>query len=521
MELIKKNIHMDRIKCRSNSQVTLEEDINIPDSKPDVAALIYEKGQIQIEEVKPTEDHVNIRGRLLFSVLYQTREEGQRLVCVEGKIPFEEQLYMEGARGTDAVTVKAFLEDLTVGMINSRKLSVQALFSLKAWVEELYDEEAPVDIYFEEMGSPLEYRKVKRDLAEIAIQKNDIFRIREEITLPQNYPNIFHVIWDDVTLEEVEFKPLAESISIQGDVRVFVLYEGEGEEMPIRTYETVLPFSGTVECHGCRDTMIADIGYEIGHRELEVRPDFDGEERMLGLEMVLDIAMKLYEEESVEMISDIYGVTKEVESIDRGVNLKQLLMKIGGKSKVTDRMKVKNPGARVLQLLHSEGSVQIDNQEITSEGILIEGAVAVQVMYITGDDASPYNCMKGMIPFSYTLEVPGISPSDSFKMRADAGHLQVVMIDSEEMDVKAVLDFQAVIFRNVSQRMISDIKVSELDMAKVNDLPGMVVYVVQPEDNLWNIGKRYYVPVERIKEVNELNSDEVRPGDKLLLVKGL
>lgn len=195
MELIKKNIHMDRIKCRSTSQVTLEEDINIPDSKPDVAALIYEKGQIQIEEVKPTEDHVNIRGRLLFSVLYQTREEGQKLVCVEGKIPFEEQLYMDGVQGTDAVTVKPELEDLTVGTINSRKLSVQALFTLKAWVEELYDEEAPVDIYFEESGTPLEYRKVKMELAQIAIQKNDIFRIREEIPLPQNYPNIFHIIW--------------------------------------------------------------------------------------------------------------------------------------------------------------------------------------------------------------------------------------------------------------------------------------------------------------------------------------
>ena len=70
------------------------------------------------------------------------------------------------------------------------------------------------------------------------------------------------------------------------------------------------------------------------------------------------------------------------------------------------------------------------------------------------------------------------------------------------------------------QMLISDIKVSELDMSKVSELPGMVVYVVRPEDNLWNIGKRYYVPVERIKEVNELSSDEVRAGDKLLIVKG-
>ena len=520
MELIKKNIHMDRIKCRGSSQVALEEDINIPDSKPDVTALIYEKGMIQIEEVKPTEDHVNIRGRLFFTVLYQTREEGQKLVCVEGKMPFEEQLYMEGVRGTDAVRVKAGLEDLTVGVINSRKLSVQALFNLQAAVEELYDEEAPVDIYFDETGSPLEYRKVKMDLAQVAIQKNDIFRIREEITLPQNYPNVFHIIWDSVSLEEVEFKPLAENISVQGDVRVFVLYEGEGEEMPIRSFETVIPFSGTVECHGCSDSMITDIGYEIGHRELEARPDFDGEERMLGLELVLDIAIKLYEEENIEMISDIYGVTKEVESLEKEVNLKQLLMKIGGKSKVTDRLKVKTPGARVLQLLHSEGNVQIDSQKITEDGILLEGAVALQIMYITGDDAAPYNCMKGLIPFSYTLEVPGISPADSFRMHAKVGQLQVVMIDSEEMDVKAVLDFQTAIFKNVPERLIADIRVSELDMAKINELPGMVAYVVCPEDNLWNIGKRYYVPVQRIKEVNDLTSDEVRPGDKLLIVKG-
>ncbi len=520
MELIKKNIHMDRVKCRSNNQVTLEEDINIPENKPDVSALIYEKGQVQIEEVKPTEDHVNIRGRLLFSVLYQTREEGQKLVCVEGKIPFEEQLYMEGVRATDAVSVKAMLEDLTVSMINSRKLSVQALFDLKAWVEELCDEEAPVDLFFDEGAAPMEYRKKKVDIAQVAIQKNDIFRIREEITLPQNYPNVFNIIWNSVTLEEVEMKPLKESLSMQGDLHVFVLYEGEGEEMPIRAYETVLPFNGTIECHGCSENMVTDIGYEIGHCELEVRPDFDGEERMLGLEMVLDLAIKLYEEETVEMISDIYGVTKEVECVEKEASLKQLLMKIGGKSKVTDRMKIKDSAARVMQILRSEGSVQIDSQKITEEGILVEGSVAVQVLYVTGDDAAPYNCLKGTIPFSYTLEVAGIQPMDSFKLRGDVGQLQVVMVDSEEMDVKVILEFQAIVFRNLPQNLISDIKVTDLDMAKIGDLPGMVAYIVQPGDNLWNIGKQYYVPVEKIKAVNELTGDEIRPGDKLLIVKG-
>ena len=178
MELIRKNIHMDRTKCFCNTQITREEDVNIPDVKPDVNNIIYDKAIVQIEEVKPTEDHVLVRGRLLFSVLYQSGDESQKLVLLEGKIPFDEQLYMEGVASGDAVVAKAVVEDLQVSTINSRKLSVQALLGIRAFVEELYDEEISEDIYFEE-EMPLEYRRETKEIAEIAILKNDILRIRE------------------------------------------------------------------------------------------------------------------------------------------------------------------------------------------------------------------------------------------------------------------------------------------------------------------------------------------------------
>lgn len=523
MELIKKNIHMDRIRCKASSQITLEEDMNIPDSKPDVSALIYDKGKVQIEEVKPTGDHVNVRGRLLFHILYQSREEGQQLVCVEGKIPFEEQMYLEGVRSTDSVQVTWQLEDLTVGIINSRKLSIQALLTLKASVEELYDEEMPVDLYRENTadGEPsVEYRRKAVDLTQIAIQKNDIFRVREEVALPGNYPNIFSLLWDSVKLEEVEFRPMEEKLSIQGDIRVFVLYESEGEEQTVRAFETVLPLSGTLDCHGCRDNMIADISYEIGNQELEVRPDFDGEQRMLGLELVLDIGMKMYEEDQVEILTDIYGVTKQVDTVTRECDLKKLLMKIGGKSKIGDRLRAQSGEARILQLLHSEGRVQMDTAEITAEGIGVQGNVEVQVLYVTGEDSSPYNCIKGTIPFSYTMEVKGIRPGDSYRLGAELEQLQVVMLDGEELDVKGVLSFSATIFQNVPTTVISEVIESPLDMGRLNDLPGMVAYVVKPGDNLWNIGKQYYVPVARIREINGLTGDEIKPGEKLLIVKG-
>ena len=69
MELIKKNIHMDRVRTQAVSQITLEEDMNIPDQKPDVNSLCFDRASVMIDEVKPYTDYVQVRGRLCFAVL--------------------------------------------------------------------------------------------------------------------------------------------------------------------------------------------------------------------------------------------------------------------------------------------------------------------------------------------------------------------------------------------------------------------------------------------------------------------
>jgi len=508
---------MDRIRTDAVSQVSLEDDLNIPESKPDVNALNFEKGTVVIDEVKPGTDQVNVRGRLVFTTLYHTNEDGSSLVTLEGKVPFEEKINMKGTENTDTVTVDWEIEDLSIGIINSRKLSIQSVVTLNARVEELYDEEVPIGIHGED---PVEYRKASMELAQIAIYKNDIFRIKEEVILPSNYPNIFQILWNCISLSDVEFRVAEEKISLQGDLHLFLLYEGEGEDHPIRSFETTLPISGILDCHGCREGMILDIRYRLGQQEIAIRPDLDGEERNIGLELVMDITIKLYEEEKIDVLSDIYGVTREVETQTTPSNLRRLLAKVNGKTKVTDHIRIKSGSAAILQLLHSEGMVTLEGQEITESGITLTGSLQVKVMYITGDDESPYANMESQIPYQYTLEVAGIMPEDLSKVRADVEQLQVTMLDGEEMDVKAILTFSTTVFQNLPINLIRHINVANLDTAKLSSLPGMVVYMVKPGDNLWNIGKMYYVPVEKLREMNDLSGDQLMPGQKLLIVKG-
>lgn len=515
MELIKRNIHMDRIWVQALTQFTLEDDVNIPENKPDVSGLNLEKGELVIEEIKPATDSVTVRGRLTYVALYHTMEEGSNLVVLEGKIPFEEKVNMQGASPTDTVEVDGEVEDIAFTMINSRKLNIQSLITMAARVEELYDEEAPIAIHGDEKA---EYRHMSLNLAQIAICKNDIFRLKEEVTLPSNYPNIFQILWNNISLGDVEFKVMEEKITISGDIHLFILYEGEGEDHPCRCFETTLPFSGVLECHGCREGMLPDIRYQLGQQELAVRPDFDGEERNIGLDLVLDIGIHIYEEENLEIISDVYGVSKEIHTQTHKADLRRLLSKVTGKTKVTDHVHVN--GSAVLQLLHSEGAVALEQQTTVENGILLQGSVQVKVMYITGEDDSPYGSAQAQIPYQYTLEVPDIAPEDMGKVRAEVEQIQVTMLDGEEMDVKAILCFSTVVFKSISVELITGINVSELDGNKMSSLPGMVIYMVKDGDNLWNIGKKYYVPVDSLRELNGLDSDELKVGQKLLIVKG-
>ncbi len=101
MELVKKKIHMDRISSRAGTQMVLEEDVNISDNKPDASHLLNSKGEVIMEEIRAGENVVNLRGRLVVSILYLTDTEGM-CASMEAVLPFEERVNMEGvSNGAD------------------------------------------------------------------------------------------------------------------------------------------------------------------------------------------------------------------------------------------------------------------------------------------------------------------------------------------------------------------------------------------------------------------------------------
>ena len=62
IELIKKEIHMNRQRGTAVSQLTLDDDFIVPDTMDDVSQVLLDNGEIQIESSRTQGDKVLIKG---------------------------------------------------------------------------------------------------------------------------------------------------------------------------------------------------------------------------------------------------------------------------------------------------------------------------------------------------------------------------------------------------------------------------------------------------------------------------
>lgn len=520
LELIRRNIHMNRWKNQVNTQVTLDDDFIVPDTMSDIAQVILDAGEVQLEPVKTQSERVQVRGKLEFHVLYRKEEGG--LQTLGGMIPFDETVNVPGLEEKDYVSVSWQLEDLDVGIINSRKLSIKAIVTLEVKSETLFDTEAAVELgTVQDDGADvpqIERLKRKLDVAAIALRRKDTYRVKEELTLSGSKPAIDRILWTEMRLSGVTTRPLEGRIHLEGSLQVFVVYEGEGEHAVIQWLEESIPFSGEVEMQGAAESMIPAISVRLVHRGIEEKPDYDGEMRELDVDAVMELDIRLYEEQELELLEDLYATNRELELETGSACFDQILMHNTARCKAAEKIHM-DEEQRILQICHSTGSVKLDEAEAAEGMLVLDGVLDVKLLYLTDDDRQPVQSVSEVLPFHYEAEVPGITKDSVWYLESGVEQLTAVMVGGDTAEVKAVILLDILVLQPICQPVIQQAELEPLDTRKLQQMPGIVGYLVQAEDSLWKIAKRFHTTVDNIMMTNNLTTEHVQPGDCLILVK--
>jgi len=518
MELRKENIH--RMSgtmtgagvCRTTT-FTMDDDVNVPDIKPDVKTILRENGRIRVLEKRCNAGRLHIRGILLTDVLYLS-EDGTGIYGMESELPFDEMVHLDKEDCT-GVTIRAELEDISVTMIHSRKLNVKALIAVHAVCEEIEDEV----VVTEAEGKGLFARAKDVNFTNLAAMKKDTIRLKEEVLLPASRPNISEILYREMHLAVTESRVLEDELSLKGTMNVFLVYRGNGLKETPEFFETRLPFTGRFDLSGAMPNMIEDIFSTVVQENISVRPDDDGEERVIEVEAVLELDMKLYEEKELMVLEDIYSVAGNVNLQGQQEQIPHLLLKNQSMGSFFGTYEL--PAQDISPMQISYGSCEVHMEKITpaENALHLDGMLEFKVFMITGSDERPYMGVKFYAPFHQEIEVRGWTEGCTYHVVPMVTDSSFQLYRSNEIEWKSEVNFQTIVFCNSPEYMITGAEFVPFTEEELSHRHSMIGYRSEEGDTLWSVGKRFYVSPEAVAEQNHLEGEEIAPGKMLLLIR--
>ena len=534
MQLNKIKLHSCTTFASAQSQITLDDDYNVPDYRPDIVKVLKEKGELHFDEVKAAAGAAWLKGRLVFRVLYRSDQENGKISCLKGEIPFQEKLNMDGVQEYDVIQASGEIEDLTIGVIHSRKISVRAVILLKTEEPREKEDELCVGIEADD-GCEKRYRNT--NILQLLCMKRDQCRQKSEITLPSSKPNVQEILWKSLEIRNLDTKMGQDGVKLSGEVLISVLYQEEEETDRVQWYETVIPLDCGVECDAGTE---ADIIYKVKARpasmELEVKPDYDGEERVLVLELVMNLDIRVWKEQEISMLEDVYSLKQEIIPVCTGVTLHHISVKNDSQCRLTEQMELAESQEKILQICSCEGTVHLESTELTEQGVRAEGILVTELLYITTDDQMPIGSAREIYPFEQLIEIPqqtarternkleeleALERKNKLQTELDCriSQLSAVMLDQDHVEIKAVIGLDLLAFEQEQIDNITDTREEPLDMEQLQKRPGLVGYIAKDGDSLWSIAKENHTTVEDILRDNHRTDEELRRGEKILIVK--
>ena len=140
-------------------------------------------------------------------------------------------------------------------------------------------------------------------------------------------------------------------------------------------------------------------------------------------------------------------------------------------------------------------------------------------MYITTDYQMPVGAAYKLFPFEQLIELPRTEQNVRIEQECNMVQLSAAMLDQSHAEIKASIGVNILAFAQELFEHITEVGAEPLDLELLQQLPGLVGYIVKKGDTLWNIAKEYHTTVDAIMTTNQKKSDDLQIGEKLLIVK--
>jgi len=535
MRLEKKNIHMNKIVKSETVIFFVSREERIMDADNEIENIINQKEIVTTDGVVTRENQITVNGTINYNILYYPKNS--EMVCGEEKeINFEENIKLMGINSEDNANVAMEVLSSSIKPVDGKNYIYKIQLKAYIIVEKIEDLDIATAIDTDSQGENYENNFAKensgknnvenimtkkRNIDSLAIMadKTDTFRVSEQIAVPHGKPPIGTIVWSDIRIKNQNIKTMEGSIIINGQLSVFIIYIPEMENMPEQWLEQTIDFNGQLEMSEATEDVVSYI--ELWLNNVNVQPEInqDNEMRNLSVSALLKLNVKLYKETSINVIEDVYKPGANLVPIMEPKTYQKLLVKNASRTKEVVKMKIDKTKGQLLQICNSQAEIKIENILVRDNSLKAIGKIKTCIIYISSDDRHPICCQCRESNFEHGIDAEGIEGNDEYFLNWKVEQVNANMLNADEVEIKAVIALEAIVFKKVEQNFVTEINQEPVDMEALNSAPVLKGYIVQKGDTLWKLAKENYTTIEKIMTVNNLENETIKKGDRLLIIK--
>ena len=539
--LISSKLKLVDMKQKAPIRVFIEEDILVPDVKPDMARILAITGKMKLAEKEihtgQTETNsVRLLGDLILQTLYvpEHSADGEPVISIESKIPFKSEMEMKAGPNSD-IAIVPNIESIDFTVVNERKFRVKtaAVFGVKEYSN------VDIEVFEGLRDEEVQMLKEKINLTDVAARKMETIEIKDDLMLKENSPEILKVLSYDVNIVENHKQVTKEKAVINASVYCNVMYLGadrnpdisKADDTEEAVGEIVIPvlyqgkteFTQFIRLDGDYDTNDQNpagskVSFNVASLNLTAKEDGNGKRNLFELDMNVNTGLELYKNVEKEVVTDVYHHRKDIqfETDDIGV------MALGGSgvAEISAREIVNVPEryGNVDKVVYISGNVIEKRSFIDQAKSVVEGVVTVNLICTSADAAKEVFNIVQEIPFRSAMEIPGINPDMVADNDIMLKELWYDKINNKQIEVNAGILVNTAVASQTRHQLVKNI--SFLESPQDNNLsPGIILYIARPGDNIWKVAKKYRTTIDEVRRINDLEyGKEIKPGTKLLIV---
>ena len=472
----------------------------VPDVCPDAGQILCSCPRLLLQRKQAEDGRMEFSGLIRVYVLYRPENESS-VAAMEAAIPFA--LSPEAPSVTRGCVLRVLPRILSadVHLINSRKVLIRAVYQLEieAFREQTQEVVSLVEDS-ESCGIRQKTDTLRRCLTVDMGEKR--FSCQDTLSIPATEQEASELLTVQADCTCSEARILGDKVMIKGEAVLRLLCRGE--EGGLFTSVFRLPLSQIMETGENSGEGVCQAALLI----TDVKCTLDAEDRRsIRAELILEAVNEITKTVEIPVLADLYSTAYELETERRPFAGSALLDR--GEAEETVRVPLEGAvgegNCAFLQVLPGR-----TGQRGEEGDLLLTQELWISALWLGENGPAGLQRTETAV---HRLSPPG---SGSCRFVVNLPEAPVSAAGGEGLEVSVSLRFRWLLQGQERQDLICRIALGERREA-VQERPSLVVRAVRPGQTLWDLAKGYDSAEEDILSVNGLTSDELYPGQILLI----